>query len=122
MGAENSREGCIEGPADWGRGCVDCTAVAGNGESECSSVRQHSGKAMLQSGGKKVSKARKKKAVVAVARKLAALLHRLWVTGKCTIRNTTAKRHRQPRAKAKQHKGLHKGLDSCRVCESAELG
>jgi len=39
------------------------------------------GKAMLQSGGKKVSKARKKKAVVAVARKLAVLLHRLWVTG-----------------------------------------
>jgi transposase len=39
------------------------------------------GKAMLQNGGKKVSKARKKKAVVAVARKLAVLLHRLWVTG-----------------------------------------
>jgi transposase len=40
------------------------------------------GKAMLQDGdGKKVSKKRKKKAVVAVARKLAVLLHRLWVTG-----------------------------------------
>src|SRR5450759_4952725 len=39
------------------------------------------GMAMLQNGGKKVSKARKKKAVVAVARKLAVLLHRLWATG-----------------------------------------
>jgi transposase len=39
------------------------------------------GKAMLQTGGKKVSKKRKKKAVVAVARKLAVLLHRLWATG-----------------------------------------
>lgn len=35
----------------------------------------------LQGGGKKPSKSRKKKAVVAVARKLAVLLHRLWVTG-----------------------------------------
>jgi len=32
-------------------------------------------------GGKKGSKRRKKKAAVAVARKLAVLLHRLWVTG-----------------------------------------
>jgi len=32
-------------------------------------------------GGKKGGKTRKKKAVVAVARKLAVLLHRLWVTG-----------------------------------------
>jgi transposase len=39
------------------------------------------GTGMLQSAGKKVSKTRKKKAVVAVARKLAVLLHRLWVTG-----------------------------------------
>jgi transposase len=39
------------------------------------------GKAMLQTGGKKVSKKRKKKAVGAVARKLAVLLHRLWATG-----------------------------------------
>lgn len=39
------------------------------------------GKGLMQSGGKKVSKGRKKKAVVAVARKLAVLLHRLWVTG-----------------------------------------
>lgn len=43
---------------------------------------------MLQNGGKKVSQKKqkggkrgKKKAVVAVARKLAVLLHRLWVTG-----------------------------------------
>ena len=35
----------------------------------------------LDNGGKKGSKTRKKKAVVAVARKLAVLLHRLWVTG-----------------------------------------
>jgi transposase len=39
------------------------------------------GMGMLQTSGKKVSKKRKKKAVVAVARKLAVLLHRLWVTG-----------------------------------------
>ena len=39
------------------------------------------GMGMLQTSGKKVSKRRKKKAVVAVARKLAVLLHRLWVTG-----------------------------------------
>lgn len=39
------------------------------------------GMGMLQTNGKKVSKKRKKKAVVAVARKLAVLLHRLWVTG-----------------------------------------
>jgi transposase len=40
------------------------------------------GMGMLQNGGgKKVSKKRKKKAIVAVARKLAVLLHRLWVTG-----------------------------------------
>jgi transposase len=39
------------------------------------------GMAMQQNGGKKASKKRKKKAVVAVARKLAVLLHRLWVTG-----------------------------------------
>ena len=32
-------------------------------------------------GGKKVSKRKKKRAIVAVARKLAVLLHRLWVTG-----------------------------------------
>jgi transposase len=32
-------------------------------------------------GGKKVSQRKKKRAVVAVARKLAVLLHRLWVTG-----------------------------------------
>jgi hypothetical protein len=32
-------------------------------------------------GGKKGSKKRKKKAAVAVARKLAVLLHHLWVTG-----------------------------------------
>jgi transposase len=39
------------------------------------------GMGILQPGGKKASKKRKKKAVVAVARKLAVLLHRLWVTG-----------------------------------------
>jgi transposase len=39
------------------------------------------GMGMLQTSGKKVSKQRKKKAVVAVARKLAVLLHHLWVTG-----------------------------------------
>ena len=39
------------------------------------------GLAKAQSGGKKGSRQRKKKAVVAVARKLAVLLHRLWVTG-----------------------------------------
>jgi transposase len=39
------------------------------------------GMARLQTGGKKGSKSAKKKAVVAVARKLAVLLHRLWVTG-----------------------------------------
>ncbi len=32
-------------------------------------------------GGKKVSQRKKKRAIVAVARKLAVLLHRLWVTG-----------------------------------------
>jgi transposase len=40
------------------------------------------GLSKVQSGsGKKGSKKRKKKAAVAVARKLAVLLHRLWVTG-----------------------------------------
>jgi transposase len=39
------------------------------------------GLAKVESGGKKVSKKRKKIAAVAVARKLAVLLHRLWVTG-----------------------------------------
>lgn len=39
------------------------------------------GMARLPHGGKKGSKAGKKKAVVAIARKLAVLLHRLWVTG-----------------------------------------
>jgi transposase len=40
------------------------------------------GRKMLQGGdGKRGSKGRKKRAVVAVARKLAVLLHRLWVTG-----------------------------------------
>ena len=38
-------------------------------------------KAQAAGGGKKGSKQRKKKAAVAVARKLAVLLHRLWVTG-----------------------------------------
>jgi transposase len=38
-------------------------------------------KAQAGGGGKKGSKKRKKKAAVAVARKLAVLLHRLWVTG-----------------------------------------
>jgi len=35
----------------------------------------------LENSGKKGNKKRKKKAIVAVARKLAVLLHRLWVTG-----------------------------------------
>jgi transposase len=39
------------------------------------------GMARLQEGARKGSKKNKKKAVVAVARKLAVLLHRLWVTG-----------------------------------------
>jgi transposase len=39
------------------------------------------GMARLRSGGKKVSKRAKKKTIVAIARKLAVLLHRLWVTG-----------------------------------------
>jgi len=39
------------------------------------------GMAHLENSGKKGNKKRKKKAVVAVARKLAVLLHRLWVTG-----------------------------------------
>lgn len=39
------------------------------------------GMAKLENSGKKGNKKRKKKAVVAVARKLAVLLHRLWVTG-----------------------------------------
>ena len=39
------------------------------------------GMARLPAGGKKGGKAGKKKAVVAIARKLAVLLHRLWVTG-----------------------------------------
>jgi len=40
------------------------------------------GMTKVQAGaGKKGSKKRKKKAAVAVARKLAVLLHRLWVTG-----------------------------------------
>ena len=34
----------------------------------------------------------KKRAVVAVARKLAVLLHGLWVCGKCTNRCATARR------------------------------
>jgi len=38
-------------------------------------------KAQAAGGGKKSSKKRKKKAAVAVARKLAVLLHKLWVTG-----------------------------------------
>lgn len=39
------------------------------------------GKGKLQTGGKTGSKSRKKKAAVAVARKLAVLLHLLWVRG-----------------------------------------
>ena len=39
------------------------------------------GMTKLQHGGNKAGGRRKKKAVVAVARKLAVLLHRLWVTG-----------------------------------------
>jgi transposase len=39
------------------------------------------GLAKVENSGKKGNKKRKKKAVVAVARKLAVLLHRLWVTG-----------------------------------------
>ena len=39
------------------------------------------GQGKLENSGKKSNKKRKKKAVVAVARKLAVLLHRLWVTG-----------------------------------------
>ncbi len=39
------------------------------------------GLSKVENSGKKGSKKRKKRAVVAVARKLAVLLHRLWVTG-----------------------------------------
>jgi transposase len=39
------------------------------------------GMTKVEAGGKKGGKRRKKKAVVAVARKLAVLLHHLWVTG-----------------------------------------
>ena len=39
------------------------------------------GMTKLENSGKKGNKKRKKKAVVAVARKLAVVLHRLWVTG-----------------------------------------
>jgi transposase len=59
------------------------------------------GMAMLQNGGKKVSKARKKKAVVAVARKLAVLLHRLWVTGEVYDPQYNRKAARAAKGKAK---------------------
>jgi transposase len=59
------------------------------------------GMAMQQNGGKKVSKARKKKAVVAVARKLAVLLHRLWVTGEVYDPQYNRKAARAAKGKAK---------------------
>ena len=57
---------------------------------------------MLRTSGKKVSKQRKKKAVVAVARKLAVLLHRLWVTGE--VYDPHYNRKAANASKAKQHK------------------
>jgi transposase len=60
------------------------------------------GMGMLQNGGgKKVSKARKKKAVVAVARKLAVLLHRLWVTGEVYDPQYNRKAAQAAKSKAK---------------------
>jgi len=59
------------------------------------------GMAMLQNGGKKVSKARKKKAVVAVARKLAVLLHRLWATGEVYDPQYNRKAAQAAKSKAK---------------------
>jgi hypothetical protein len=49
--------------------------------------------ALAQRGGKNA----KKRAVVAVARKLAVLLHQLWITGEVyePLRNSTAKERRQ---------------------------
>jgi transposase len=56
----------------------------------------------LDNGGKKGSKTRKKKAVVAVARKLAVLLHRLWVTGE--VYDPLYNRKAEEAAKARQRK------------------
>lgn len=54
---------------------------------------RRTGLALCERGGKNA----KKRAVVAVARKLAVLLHRLWVTGEEyePLRNTTAKARRR---------------------------
>ena len=49
-----------------------------------SDLRRH-GEKIASRGGKNS----KKRAVVAVARKLSVLLHRLWVTGRSTTRSTT---------------------------------
>lgn len=59
-----------------------------------SDLRRH-GLAIAERGGKKA----KKRAVVAVARKLAVLLHRLWITGEAydPLRNTKRKEKRQAR-------------------------
>ena len=59
-----------------------------------SDLRAH-GEAIARRGGKNA----KKRAVIAVARKLAVLLHRLWVTGARyePLRNTEARRAKKRR-------------------------
>ncbi len=59
------------------------------------------GTARLPNGGKKGSKKSKKKAVVAIARKLAVLLHRLWVTGEVYDPQYNRKAAEAAKAKAK---------------------
>ena len=60
----------------------------------------------VQAGAGKGSKSRKKKAAVAVARKLAVLLHRLWVTGEeyDPLYNRKAAEAAKAKAKAKSKK------------------
>ena len=74
----------------------------------------------------------KKRAVVAVARKLAVLLHHLWATGEVydPHYNRKAAEAAAARAKAKRHKRGQRlngtlslrGTGICEICESAELG
>jgi transposase len=58
---------------------------------------RHFGLELSRRGGKNA----KKRAVVAVARKLAVLLHRLWITGEAyePLRNTSSRKHRRESAR-----------------------
>ena len=63
---------------------------------------------------------------MAVARKLAVLLHQLWVTGEVYDPQYNRKAAEAAKAKGKTRSrirnGFGKGLEFCGVCESAELG